>query len=179
MSDPFLGEIQIYGFNFAPANWALCAGQLMPIQQNTALFSLLGTTFGGNGTSNYQLPNYIGNAACGQGAGAGLTPRVMGETFGTDSVTLLTSEMPAHSHSARIYNQTDATKRTGTPASGNAIIPLQKPGMKTFTADATFNTAFPPTTIGVAGGGTAHENQQPYLTLNFCICLSGVFPQRP
>ena len=179
MSDPFIGEIQIYAFNFAPYNWAACSGQLMPIQQNTALFSLLGTTFGGNGTSNYQLPNYIGNAACGQGSGAGLTPRVMGETFGSDSVTLVTNTMPAHSHAARIYNQTDATKRTGTPATGNAIIPLQKPGMKAFTADATFNTTFPPATIGVAGAGAPHENQQPYLTLNFCICLSGVFPTRP
>jgi microcystin-dependent protein len=179
MSDPFTGEIQIYGFNFAPYNWAMCQGQLMPIQQNPALFSLLGVTFGGNGTSNYQLPNYVNNIACGQGQGPGLTPRVMGETFGSNSVSLRTNEMPAHNHGARIYNQTDATKRTGTPAAGYSLVPLAKPTMKTYTADPSFNTTFPPGTIGMTGGGVAHENQQPYLTLNFCICLSGVFPTRP
>ncbi|MGO4701980.1 phage tail protein [Dyella sp. 2RAB6] len=177
MSDPFTGEIQIYAFNFAPYNWAACSGQLMPIQQNTALFSLLGTTFGGNGTSNYQLPNYIGNIACGQGSGPGLTPRVMGETFGSDSVTLLSNEMPSHTHGARIYNQTDPSKRQGTPAANYA---LTVPDTVTpFTTTNTVNSTFPIGTIGVAGGGVAHENQQPYLTLNFCICLSGVFPQRP
>ncbi|WNL46388.1 tail fiber protein [Dyella sp. BiH032] len=177
MSDPFIGEIQIYGFNFAPNNWAMCQGQLMPIQQNTALFSLLGTTFGGNGTSNYQLPNFVGNAACGQGQGLGLTPRVMGETFGSDTVTLLYNEMPAHSHAARVYNQTVAAKRTGIPAAGDAVILPQS--VAPFTTTNAVNSAFPVQTIGVAGGGQAHENQQPYLTLNFCISLAGVFPQRP
>ena len=177
MSDPFIGEIQIYGFNFAPVNWAMCQGQLMPIQQNTALFSLLGTTFGGNGTSNYQLPNFTGNAACGQGAGAGLTQRYVGETFGSDSVTLLYNQMPAHNHGARIYNQTDTTKRTGVPAAGDALVlPESAPP---FTTTSATNSVFPVQTIGVAGGGQAHANQQPYLTLNFCISLAGVFPQRP
>src|SRR5690242_7438333 len=122
MSDPFTGEIQIYAFTFAPYNWAMCAGQLMPIQQNTALFSLLGTTFGGNGTSNYQLPNFIGNTACGQGAGSGLTPRTMGETFGSDSVGLLYNQMPTHNHGATIYNQPTQANRTGIPATGDAVI---------------------------------------------------------
>jgi microcystin-dependent protein len=177
MSDPFIGEIQIYGFTFAPNQWAMCQGQLMPISQNTALFSLLGTQFGGNGTSNYQLPNFMGNAVCGQGQGPGLTSRVIGENFGTDSVTLLSTEMPAHNHGARVYNQTDATKRTGIPVAGDAIIPLQS--TKTFTGDDTVNVTLPFQTIGVTGGSQPHQNQQPYLTLNFCISLAGVFPQRP
>lgn len=177
MSSPFLGEIQIYGFNFAPYNWAQCSGQLMPIQQNTALFSLLGVTFGGNGTSNYQLPNYIGNAACGQGAGPGLTPRTMGETFGSDSVSLLTTQMPGHTHAARVYNQKTANLRTGTPSTGASLIVTQQAGP--YTSTNAVNTSFPPATVGVAGGSAPHQNQQPYLTLNFCICLSGVFPTRP
>ena len=177
MSDPFIGEIQMYGFNFAPLNWAMCQGQLMPIQQNTALFSLLGTTFGGNGTSNYQLPNFTAFAACGQGQGLGLTQRDMGETFGTDSVTLLYNQMPAHNHAARIYNQTDTSKRTGVPASGDAmVLPESTPP---FTTTNVTNSVFPSSTVGVSGGGQAHANQQPYLTLNFCICLQGTFPSRP
>jgi len=177
MSDPFTGEIQIYGFNFAPYNWATCSGQLMPIQQNTALFSLLGTMFGGNGTSNYQLPNYIGNAACGQGSGPGLTPRTMGETFGSDSVTLLSTEMPFHSHGATIYNQPTTANRSGIPASGDAVITPEN--VQILAVGTTPNVNFPVQTIGSTGGGQPHQNQQPYLTLNFCICLSGVFPQRP
>lgn len=178
MSDPFTGEIQMYGFNFAPYNWAMCQGQLMPIQQNTALFSLLGVTFGGNGTSNYQLPNFVGNAACGQGSGPGLNTRDMGETFGSDSVTLLYNQLPAHTHAARVYNQTDPAKRTGLPVANDAMI-LPEGGVNLFTSTPTVNSVFPPQTIAMTGGGQAHENQQPYLTLNFCICLSGVFPTRP
>lgn len=177
MSDPFIGEIQIYGFNFAPYNWAMCQGQLMPIQQNTALFSLLGTTFGGNGTSNYQLPNYVGNAACGQGQGPGLTQRDMGETFGSDSVALLLNEMPAHTHGARVYNQKKADLRTGIPSAGASLAVTQTAGP--YTNNNTVNTTFPVQTIGIAGNSQPHENQQPYLTLNFCISLAGVFPQRP
>jgi len=177
MSDPFTGEIQIYGFNFAPYNWAMCQGQLMPIQQNAALFSLLGVQFGGNGTSNFQLPNYIGNVACGQGQGAGLSPRTVGETFGSNTVTLQTNEMPAHTHGARIYNQPNTANRTGIPASGGAVITPQS--VTVLAATTTTNTTFPVQTVGLAGGNQAHENRQPYLTLNFCICLSGTFPQRP
>ena len=177
MSDPFIGEIQIYGFNFAPYNWAMCQGQLMPIQQNTALFSLLGTQFGGNGTTNYQLPNYTGNAACGQGQGLGLTARTVGETFGSDTVTLLPGEMPTHTHGARIYNQPTTTNRSGIPVSGDAIITPES--VTILATTTTTNTTFPPQTIGSAGNSQPHANQQPYLTLNFCISLVGVFPQRP
>ncbi|HEL3783952.1 TPA: phage tail protein [Stenotrophomonas maltophilia] len=177
MSDPFTGEIQMFGFNFAPNNWAMCQGQLIPIQQNTALFSLLGVTFGGNGTSNFQLPDFSGNAACGQGNGPGLTPRVMGEVFGSDTVTLLSTEMPAHSHGARIYNQPNKAHRSGVPATNDALITPEKASILTPTTTA--NSVFPPNTVGMTGGTAPHPNQQPYLTVNFCICLFGVFPQRP
>ena len=177
MSDPFIGEIQIYGFNFAPNNWAMCQGQLMPIQQNTALFSLLGTQFGGDGKVTYQLPNFVGNAVCGQGQGPGLTQRSVGDMFGSDSVTLLLNEIPAHTHAARVYNQTDTTKRTGLPAAGDAVILPESTSL--FTANNTVNTAFPQQTLGQTGSNQPHANQQPYLTLNFCISLAGVFPQRP
>lgn len=177
MSDPFTGEIQMFGFNFAPNNWAMCQGQLIPIQQNTALFSLLGVTFGGNGTSNFQLPDFSGNAACGQGSGPGLTPRVMGEVFGSDTVTLLSTEMPAHSHGARIYNQPNKAHRSGVPAANDALITPEKASILTPTTTA--NSVFPPNTVGMTGGTAPHPNQQPYLTVNFCICLFGVFPQRP
>lgn len=177
MSDPFTGEIQMFGFAFAPYNWAMCQGQLVPIQQNTPLFSLLGVTFGGNGTSNFQLPNFNGNAACGQGSGPGLTPREMGETFGSNTVTLLPNQMPAHTHGARVYNQPNKTHRSGVPAANDALITPEKASILAPTTTA--NSVFPPNTVGVTGGTAPHPNQQPYLTVNFCICLSGVFPTRP
>lgn len=177
MSDPFIGEIQIFGFTYAPYQWAMCQGQLMPIQQNTALFSLLGTTFGGNGQTNFQLPNFVNNIACGQGSGAGLTPRPMGDSFGTTSVTLNTTEIPSHTHSARIYNQPTKALRSGIPAAGNALITPES--VTILAPTTTADTLYPPSTVGVAGANQAHENRQPYLALNFCICLSGVFPPRP
>lgn len=177
MSDPYLGEIQIFGFTFAPNNWAMCLGQLLPIQQNTALFSLLGTTFGGDGRTTFQLPNYSNNASCGQGTGPGLTPRDMGEVFGSPQVSLMINEIPAHTHAARIYNQPNKALRTGIPAANDALV---TPGaVSILTPTTTPNSAYPPTTIGIAGGGLPHENRQPYLAMNFCICLAGVFPQRP
>src|ERR1700758_2466732 len=122
MTSPYIGEIQIFGFNFAPYQWATCSGQLLPISQNTALFSLLGTNFGGNGQSNFQLPNYMGNAACGQGQGPGLTPRVVGDSFGSESVTLLQTEMPTHNHSMNLHGQQDPTLRHGVPLTGDAVL---------------------------------------------------------
>ncbi|PWK85927.1 phage tail protein [Fulvimonas soli] len=177
MSDPFIGEIQIYGFNFAPYNWAMCQGQIMPIQQNTALFSLLGVQFGGNGQTTYALPNFAGNAASGQGQGPGLSPRTVGETFGSASVTLQSDEMPMHTHGARIYNQPVAANRAGIPAAGDAIITPESAAM--LTSNNAVNTTLPSQTIGMTGGNQPHENRQPYLALNFCISLAGVFPQRP
>lgn len=177
MTTPYIGEIQIFGFNFAPYHWATCSGQLMPIAQNQALFSLLGTYFGGNGTSNFGLPNYVGNAACSQGQGAGLTQRIVGESFGTQSVTLQQTEMPAHNHSMHLYTQPDASLRHAVPLTGDAVL---SPTQTTpFVPQVAPNTSFAPTMIGFTGQGQPHENRQPLLALNFCIALAGQFPARP
>jgi len=177
MTTPYIGEIQIFGFDFAPYQWATCSGQLLPISQNTALFSLLGVNFGGNGQTNFQLPNYMGNAACGQGQGPGLTSRTVGETFGTESVTLLQSEMPAHNHSMNLHGQQDASLRHGVPVAGDAVL---LPAQATpFVPQASPNAGFAPNMIGITGQSQPHENRQPFLALNFCIALVGVFPARP
>lgn len=177
MTTPFIGEIQEYGFNFAPRGWAFCAGQLLPIAQNTALFSLLGTQYGGNGTTNFQLPNLQGRSACSQGQSPGLSDRVIGETFGTTSVTLTAAQTPAHSHAMTAFVQNDPAKRSSSPAAGAGISTLA-PANKQFVSSAP-NTTFAPTMLAAAiGGGQPHANQQPYLAINFCIALQGVYPAR-
>jgi microcystin-dependent protein len=177
MSDPFTGQVQIFGFDFAPKNWAQCAGQIMPIRQNTALFSLLGTNFGGDGVVTYALPNFQGSAACAVGQGPGLSGRTIGETFGTETVTLKSSEMPSHSHAFNVFNQSDTSKRHAAPSPGDA---LSAPGSITpFVSGATVAGYFPVPMIAPVGGSQPHPNQQPYLVLNFCIALTGIFPSRP
>ncbi len=171
--DPFVAEIRIFPFNFAPKGWAFCDGQLMPISQNTALFSLLGTTYGGDGKSTFALPNMQGNAPMHPGQGPGLSLHDLGETGGSDTVSLLESEIPSHSHSMSAQN---VPLGTVTTASGN-----------TFSRPASgnlFNKANPVVvnmsdqTLAPAGGDQPHNNMQPYLTLNFCLALQGVFPPR-
>lgn len=180
MTEPFVGEIQLFGFNFNPRNWAFCNGALLPISQNTTLFSLLGTTYGGDGRSTFQLPNFNGRVGCGVGNGPGLTPRHMGETFGDNSVTLLESEMPAHTHGLNAYNQSDATHRVSAPVAGGGLSLLSSTSAKSYLGQQAPNTAFAPNMIGPApGGGLPHENRQPYLGLNFCIALQGVYPSFP
>jgi microcystin-dependent protein len=179
MTTPYLGEIQIFGFDFAPQQWANCAGQLLPIRQNTALFSLLGTMFGGDGKTTFGLPNYGGMAACGQGQGPGLTQRQVGESFGTETVSLLSTEMPAHNHNLNLHNQPTAGLRHGMPAAGDALLLPTNVEVKPFVAQPSPNANFAPTMIGFTGQGLPHENRQPLLVLNFCIALTGVFPQRP
>jgi microcystin-dependent protein len=179
MTTPYTGEIQIFGFNFAPYQWAICAGQIMPISQNTALFSLLGTNFGGNGTSTFGLPNYGGTAACSQGQGPGLTQRVVGESFGSESVTLLQSEIPSHNHNLNLHGQQDQSLRHGIPANGDFMLLPGSVDATPFAVQTKSNTTFAPTMIGITGQGLPHENRQPLLALNFCIALSGQFPQRP
>src|SRR5687768_9561104 len=121
MTEPFIGQIQIFGFNFAPRGWAFCNGATLAIQQNTALFALLGTQYGGNGTTTFQLPNFVNRAGCTQGQGPALTPHSIGENFGSNSVTLTSQEMPAHTHPMQIYNQNDVSKRQSAPANGVAL----------------------------------------------------------
>ena len=170
--DPFVAEIRIFGFNFAPRGWAFCNGQLLPLSQNTALFSLLGTTYGGNGMSNFALPDMQGNVPMHPGQGPGLSPYDLGERSGTESVTLLESEMPSHSHAIN-PNAVDLGD-TNVP-SPNATL-AQSAGGTLY--QATTNTQMHPQALAVAGGSQPHNNMQPYLTLNFCIALQGVFPPR-
>src|SRR5688572_20367397 len=171
MTEPFIGEIQIFGFNFAPNHWAQCQGQLIPIAQNTALFALLGTQYGGNGTTNFALPNFQGNAACNQGQGPGLTPRVVGETFGEPTVTLTELEMPSHQHALTVFAQNDATKRAASPSAGNGL--ASPATVAAFAGNPNPMVGFAPGLVGAAGGNSPHANQQPYLAMNFCIALSG------
>ena len=177
MSEPFLGEIQIFGFNFAPRSWAMCNGQIMPISQNTALFSLLGTFYGGDGRTTFGLPNLQGQAVNAVGQGPGLSPYVMGENVGTELVTLQTTEIPSHNHTAYVFSQGDDTKRFGAPAANYA--PCVPANISPFIVAQSTNGFFPINTLGNTGGGQAHSNQQPYMAMNFCIALEGIFPVHP
>jgi microcystin-dependent protein len=178
MSSPFVGEIRPFGFNFAPRNWALCNGQLIAIQQNTALFSILGTYYGGNGTTNFALPNLQAYTPLGVGQGLGLSDYVQGEILGAANVTLLTSEIPAHGHTLNcgVLTPPNTAQNVASPSS-TAFFGLSGPN-NTYSDVATPNTTFHPTMIGLTGGSQPHSNQQPYLAVSFCICLSGVFPSR-
>jgi microcystin-dependent protein len=177
VSDPFVAEIRIVPFNFAPKGWAFCNGQLMPISQNTALFSLLGTTYGGNGQTTFALPNLQGMSPLQQGQGAGLSLRNLGEMGGSDVVTLLSSQVPAHVHTlmARAGSVGDSTSPTNT-ALGKATYGRQ--AINTYSATAATPVAMHPAAIVPAGGSLPHNNLQPYLTLNFIIALQGIFPPR-
>ena len=178
MTSPFIGQIQIFPYNFAPRHWAFCQGQLIAISQNTALFSLLGTQYGGNGQTTFALPNFGGQTAAGQGSGPGLTPRTMGETYGSHTVTLTSFEMPVHNHGVVLYAQPTASKRAASPANGSALSVSSNTAATSFLPAGATNTTFPPTTLSPTGGSQPHSNQQPYLTLGFCIALQGVFPAR-
>jgi microcystin-dependent protein len=178
MSDVFLGEIRIFPFNFAPAGWAMCDGQVMAISQNTALFSLLGTQYGGDGKSIFALPNLQGRAPMFYGNGPGLTPHNIGEVSGTPGVTLDVSQMPAHTHSSN----GDTSMATSTSPFGNlpavpAVNPRFLPDMYTNPNTAP-NVSMLAGNALPAGGGSPHNNLQPYLVLNFCIALQGIFPSR-
>ena len=170
MSSPFVAEIRAVGFNFAPTGWAQCDGQLLPISQNTALFSLLGTFYGGDGKSNFALPNLQGCLTNGQGQGPGLSPYFIGETAGEQAVTLLTSEIPQHSHNFMVSTSQDQTSPSGNSlAQGQQIYRATNP---------TPQTGLSPQAVGIAGGSQPHNNMMPYLCLNFIIALQGVFPAR-
>ncbi|MGO9269719.1 MAG: phage tail protein [Terriglobia bacterium] len=175
MANPFVAEIRIFPFNFPPTGWAFCNGQLMPISQNTALFSLLGTTYGGDGKSNFALPNLQGSAPMHPGQGPGLSLHDLGETGGSDTVTLLQTEMPSHSHGAQCDSGT-ATQES--PANGMWAGAAGGRTPPPYYSDVTPNAQMSPLATSVAGGNLPHNNMQPYLTLNFCIALQGVYPPR-
>jgi len=172
MSDQFVAEIRIFPFNFAPTGWALCDGQLLPISQNTALFSLLGTTYGGDGRSNFGLPNLQGNAPLQPGQGPGLSQYDLGQTGGSPKVTLIESEMPSHSHALRADVLDPAEVNI---VSQNASF-AQSTGGGLYQSSS--NVTLAAQALTPAGGNQAHENMPPYLTLNFCIALQGIFPPR-
>jgi microcystin-dependent protein len=171
MADPFVAEIRIFPFNFAPKGWAFCDGQILPLSQNTALFSLLGTTYGGDGKSNFALPNMQGNAPMHPGQGPGLSLHDLGETGGSETVSLLESEIPSHTHSFAASQADGINRQPGGNLVANMI------GVNGYATPGAIVT-MSPNAITPAGGDQPHNNMQPYLTLNFCIALQGVFPPR-
>ena len=165
-ADPFVGEVALYPYSFVPSGWASCDGQLLPISSNTALFSILGTTYGGDGKSTFALPNLNGRAALAPGQGNGLSPYDLGDQGGEETVTLLASQMPLHAH-ATLADPGAATSRgpvDSVPAAGTVAL---------HTAAATVSEP-----LGTSGGNQPHNNMQPSLRLRYCIALTGVFPQR-
>jgi microcystin-dependent protein len=172
MADPFVAEIRIFPFNFAPKGWAWCDGQILPLSQNTALFSLLGTTYGGNGKSNFALPDLQGRAPMHPGQGPGLSLHDLGETGGSETVSLLESEIPAHSHAVNV-SLDPASARNPT----NALLSRSR-NVLGYQNSATQLTPMAAEALAPAGGDQPHNNMQPYLTFYFCIALQGVFPPR-
>ena len=175
MADPFVAEIRIFPFNFAPKGWARCDGQLLPISQNTALFSLLGTTYGGDGKSTFALPDLQGRTPMHPGQGPGLSLHDLGETGGTETVTLLQSEIPNHPHSMRA--NTDIAD-VQTPSDARSIARSQNANAYRAPSGQPV-VQLDPGALAPAGGDQPHNNLQPYLTLYFNIALQGVFPPRP
>jgi microcystin-dependent protein len=172
MADPFVAEIRIFPFNFSPRGWARCDGQLLPISQNTALFSLVGTTYGGDGKSTFALPNLQGSAPMHPGQGPGLSNHFLGESGGSDTVTLLDSEIPTHTHSLLTQN-VPANVRAPSP---NVGLSRSSGGFAYGPTDSLVSMAGQ--TINPAGGSQPHNNLMPYLTFYFNIALQGVFPPR-
>jgi microcystin-dependent protein len=172
MSDAYLGEIRMFAGNYAPQGWAFCNGQVLPISQNTALFSLLGTTYGGNGTSNFALPNLQARFPLHAGQGPGLTPYSLGESTGDATVTLQTGQMPAHAHPL----MSTASPTTGMPDNAVTLAPTAT-GQPIYHA-ATNTKPMAPAALAPGGGGGPHENRQAYLALNFIIAMQGIFPPR-
>jgi len=178
MSSPFIGEIRAFGFQFAPVNWAFCNGQLLPIAQFDALFALLGTIYGGDGTTTFGLPNLQGNVPMHWGNGPGGFNTTIGQTQGTTTHTLTVAETPAHTHTvtAMELSPGGVVERTPVPNS-NAWLSDSAPG-GIWSSTPTLDTQLSGSTLAPAGGSQPHENMQPYLAINFCICLSGIFPSR-
>lgn len=177
MSDPFVAEIRIFPFNFAPSGWAFCDGQLLLISQNTALFSLLGTQYGGDGRSTFALPDLQGRVPVSQGQGGGLSFYDVGEELGSDAVTVLVSEMPAHSHTLNAEDPAIQGADSSAPTSTSVL--AASSGGFAYRPDASSQPVqMNPAALATQGGGQPHNNLQPYLTLNFCIALQGIFPPR-
>jgi microcystin-dependent protein len=170
MANPFVGEIRAVGFSLAPTGWALCNGQLLPLSQNTALFSLLGTFYGGDGKSTFALPDLQAQTPSHAGGGPGLSTRFLGEMAGQAEVTLITSELPSHTHTMRAYSGgATRTSPVGATWASSGTRPFSSAA-----PDGTMGAA----ASGVGGGGLPHNNRQPYLVVSFIIAMQGVFPPR-
>lgn len=173
--DAFFGEIRIFGFSFAPQNWAQCNGQTVQLQQYQVLYSVLGIQFGGDGVNTFKLPNLMGSAVCQSGQGTGLTNRVFGKTFGAPNVTLTYGQMPNHQHTLNAAIPS-AAQLDNNLASGSRLGRTLK--QNDFTNTDTYDTTMSPQMVGSFGSGGPHENRQPYLAMNFCICMYGDYPVR-
>ncbi|HMJ76532.1 MAG TPA: tail fiber protein [Iamia sp.] len=168
--EPYVGQISMAGFNFAPRGWALCNGQIMSIAQNSALFSLLGTQFGGNGQTTFGLPDLRGRVPVHQGQGTGLTNRTMGELSGSETVTLITSEMPQHNHLINVTSGDSTVKNPANNVLGGTATPTY--------AVAPNGNFMNGQTLTLTGGNQPHQNMQPYQVISFIIALEGIFPSR-
>lgn len=166
---PYIGEILLVPFNFPPKGWAFCSGQLLPINQNQALFSLLGTQFGGNGTTNFALPDLRGRSPIGAGQGPGLTPYVVGETGGQETVTLTVNQLPTHDHPAF------GSANTATTTSPSGAVWATQTRLTIYSSTTDSTQMFP---SGLTGGNQAHDNRSPFLSLNYIISLQGIFPSQ-
>jgi microcystin-dependent protein len=179
MAEPFLAEIKIFAGNFAPTGFALCNGQILPISQNAALFSLLGTTFGGNGTSNFGLPNFQGSAPLGFGQGPGLSSYVLGQTGGTTTVTILQNQIPSHSHTPACFSTSPNPTPVLSPAGSVwAVAGSRRSLTNLYKSGAVTASNMNASSLATAGSGQPHNNMQPYLALTFIIALVGIFPSR-
>lgn len=177
MADAYVGEIRIFAGNFAPKGWALCNGQLLPIAQNSALFAIIGVQYGGDGKTTFALPNLMGKAAMHQGQGQGLSNRMVGQQVGTPTVTLLQSEMPAHTHTSQAVNAVGNLNEAQGNIWGQAKPPSRtSPQPNLFAAQP--NVTMSPIALAPAGSSMPHNNMQPFIAQNFIICLDGEFPSR-
>lgn len=173
MSEPFIAEIRIFAGNFAPRSWAFCNGQLLPISQNTALFSLIGTTYGGDGRTTTGLPNLQGRAPMHPGRGPGLTPRSLGQKGGTETETLTEAQIPSHNHSLQ---SSTSPGTTNSPAASSLL--SRSAGGAAYDSNDNLSNSLNEDTLINTGGGNSHNNMQPFLTVNFIIALQGLYPSR-
>jgi microcystin-dependent protein len=176
MSEPYVGEIRCFGFNFAPRGYAMCNGQTMSIAQNTALFAILGTTYGGDGVQTFGLPNLQGRIPMHWGNPPSGFNTTLGEPQGTTTVTLTTQQIPAHNHNVTAVTVSDASERSAVPTSTAFLSGSRNPNLAYQSGASAVNSPFSPKAISQTGVSIPHDNMQPYLTLNFCIALEGIFP---
>lgn len=179
MAEAYLGEIRTFAFNFAPAGWLMCNGQTLAISSYTAVFALLGTTYGGNGTSTFQLPNLQSRVGIHQGTGAGLSTYVLGQASGVENVALLINNMPQHNHliATSASQGTSSTPGGNVPGAATYAVGLQKQPVLSY-ATSSDGSTLAASAVSISGGSVPHSNIQPYLCLNFCIAMQGIFPSR-